>query len=118
MGVSFFQPIYTTSVTALGTVRILDEIKKFDSKIKFYQASSSEMYGNQKLASLNEKSTFNPASPYAISKLYGFWTVNLYREPAAISMNSLETVHEVVSGVIIAVDLNSISVPSTSATNS
>jgi len=80
VGVSFSQPIYTTNVTALGTVRMLDEIKKFDNKIKFYQASSSEMFGNEKFPVKNENTPFHPASPYGIAKLYSHWTVNVYRQ--------------------------------------
>jgi len=80
VGVSFDQPIYTGNITAFGVVNVLDEIKKFNNKIKFYQASSSEMYGSEKSTIKNEKTPFNPSSPYAIAKLYGFWTVNLYRE--------------------------------------
>jgi len=80
VGASFDQPIYTTDVTGLGVVRMLDEIKKFDKKIKFYQASSSEMYGNEKSKMRNENTPFRPSSPYAIAKLYGHWSVNLYRE--------------------------------------
>ena len=79
VGVSFDQPLYTTDVTGLGTVRILDEIKKYDDKIKFYQASSSEMYGNEKSLIKNEKTRFEPTSPYAIAKLYSHWAVNMYR---------------------------------------
>ncbi len=79
VGVSFDQPMYTTNVTALGTLRILDEIKKFDKKIKFYQASSSEMFGDEKSTVKNEKTSFHPSSPYAIAKLYAHWTVNMYR---------------------------------------
>jgi len=79
VGVSFDQPIYTTHVTALGTVRLLAEIKKFNDKIKFYQASSSEMYGNEKSLLKNEKTSFQPTSPYAIAKLYAHWTVDMYR---------------------------------------
>ncbi|MDH3832647.1 MAG: GDP-mannose 4,6-dehydratase [Nitrosopumilus sp.] len=80
VGASFDQPLYTANVTAVGTIRMLDEIKKFDDKIKFYQASSSEMYGNQKSIVKNEKTPFEPASPYAIAKLYSHWTVNMYRQ--------------------------------------
>jgi GDPmannose 4,6-dehydratase len=76
---SFSQPLYTTNVTAMGTIRILDEIKKFDDKIKFYQASSSEMYGNVKSEKKNENTPFHPASPYANAKLYSHWMVNIYR---------------------------------------
>jgi GDPmannose 4,6-dehydratase len=80
VGASFDQPLYTSEVTAFGVVRMLDEIKKFNDKIKFYQASSSEMYGNEKSKIKNETTPFHPSSPYAISKLYGHWMVNLYRE--------------------------------------
>jgi len=59
VGASFDQPIYTTNITGLGTVRLLEEIKKFNDKIKFYQASSSEMYGQEKKIIKNEKNTDN-----------------------------------------------------------
>jgi len=84
VGISFDQPIYTGNITAFGVVKVLDEIKKFNSKIRFYQASSSEMYGSEKSTIKNEKTPFYPSSPYAIAKLYGFWTVNLYREAYGI----------------------------------
>ena len=77
---SFNQPIYTSEVTGLGVTRILDEIRGYDKKIKFYQASSSEIYGNVKSKVQNENTPFNPSSPYAIAKLYGYWIVNLYRK--------------------------------------
>lgn len=80
VGVSFNQPLYTGNVTGFGVVRVLEEIKKFNKKIKFYQASSSELYGNEGSAIKNETTPFRPASPYAIAKLYGYWMVNLYRE--------------------------------------
>jgi len=80
VGVSFNQPLYTGNVTGFGVVRVLEEIKKFNKKIKFYQASSSELYGNEGSAIKNETTPFSPASPYAIAKLYGYWMVNLYRE--------------------------------------
>jgi GDPmannose 4,6-dehydratase len=80
VGASFDQPLYTSEVTAFGVVRILDEIKKINDKIKFYQASSSEMYGNEKSKIKNENTPFHPSSPYAIAKLYSYWSVNLYRE--------------------------------------
>ena len=80
VGASFDQPLYTSSVTAFGTVRMLDEIKKFNPDIKFYQASSSEMYGDVKASVKNESTPFHPSSPYAIAKLYSHWFVNLYRE--------------------------------------
>jgi len=80
VGVSFNQPLYTGDVTGFGVVRVLEEIKKFNKKIKFYQASSSELYGNESSKIKNEHTPFHPASPYAVAKLYGYWMVNLYRE--------------------------------------
>ena len=77
---SFDQPLYTSDVTGFGTLRILDEIKKYDSKIKFYQASSSEMYGNESRDTKNEESSFHPTSPYAIAKLYAHWISKMYRD--------------------------------------
>jgi len=88
VGASFDQPIYTTDVTGLGVVRVLDEIKKFDNKIKFYQASSSEMYGNEKSRLKNENTPFHPSSPYAVAKLYGHWIVNMYRKAYGIYASS------------------------------
>lgn len=84
VGASFDQPLYTSVITGFGVVRILDEIKKFNRKIKFYQASSSEMFGVGKSPVKNEDTAFHPASPYAIAKLYGYWMVNLYRNAYGI----------------------------------
>ena len=80
VGVSFTQPLYTSNITGIGVTRMLDEIKKFNKKIKFYQASSSELYGSQNDEIQNELTNFKPSSPYAISKLYGFWMTNMYRK--------------------------------------
>jgi len=66
-------------VTGFGTVRILEEILKFNNKIKFYQASSSEMFGEDNSKIKNENSEFKPISPYAVAKLYSYWMVRLYR---------------------------------------
>ncbi len=80
VGASFDQPLYTSEVTGLGVTRILEEINKINKKIKFYQASSSEMYGNETSVVKNEKTYFQPASPYGIAKLYGYWMVNIQRK--------------------------------------
>jgi GDPmannose 4,6-dehydratase len=80
VGVSFSQPLYTSNITGISVTRMLDEIKKFNKKIKFYQASSSELYGEQNDKIQNELTNFKPSSPYAISKLYGFWMTNMYRK--------------------------------------
>ena len=77
--VSFEIPDYSSNVDALGPLRILEVIKNLDKSIKFYQASSSEMFGNAK-APQNEKSLFLPNSPYSISKLYGYWITKAYRD--------------------------------------
>ena len=76
---SYVQPLYTSNVTGFGTVRILEEILKYNNKIRFYQASSSEMYGEGGNKIKNEISEFKPISPYAISKLYSYWMVKMYR---------------------------------------
>jgi len=80
VGASFDQPLQTSDITGFGVVRILEEIKKFNDKIKFYQASSSEMFGNVGTPSQNESTSFQPGSPYAIAKLYAYWIVNMYRK--------------------------------------
>ena len=79
VGASFSQPLYTSDITGLGTVRILEEVKNFDERIKFYQASSSEMYGTGKSIVKNENTSFHPASPYAAAKVYAHEMVKIYR---------------------------------------
>ncbi|MCK4306997.1 GDP-mannose 4,6-dehydratase [candidate division WOR-3 bacterium] len=76
---SFDMPEYTANVTALGTTRILEAIRRSGNKIKFYQASSSEMFGASKPPQ-NEESPFKPRSPYACSKIYAYWMVVNYRQ--------------------------------------
>ena len=80
VGVSFKIPEYTCDVTGLGTVRILDALKDQDIEAKFYQASSSEMFGNSSLNSQNEETPFIPQSPYACAKLFSFHITKVYRE--------------------------------------
>lgn len=77
--VSFDIPEYTGDITALGTTRILEAIRKSGIKTKFYQASSSEMFGAAPPPQ-NEKSPFYPRSPYAIAKVYAYWMTVNYRE--------------------------------------
>ncbi len=77
---SFLSPIYTSNVNALGVIRILEALRQFSNKTKFYQASSSEMYGNTESTIQDEKSVFKPISPYAISKLHAHWMLGLYRD--------------------------------------
>jgi GDPmannose 4,6-dehydratase len=78
--VSFEVPEYTSDINALGTVRLLECIKDVDAGIKFYQASSSELYGNVQEVPQNEKTPFYPRSPYAAAKLYSYWITINYRE--------------------------------------
>ena len=80
VGSSYESPIFTTNVNALGVTRILEAIRSYSKETRFYQASTSEMYGNTLTKKQNELTNFQPTSPYAISKLYAHWMVNLYRE--------------------------------------
>ena len=80
VGTSFEQPLYTYDVTGSGVARLLEEIKRFNKKIKFYQASSSEMFGKESSLNKNENTAFHPISPYAIAKVQAYWTTRLYRE--------------------------------------
>ena len=78
--VSFDVPEFTSDVNALGTLRLLESIKEVDSNIKFYQASSSELFGKVQEIPQSEKTPFYPRSPYAAAKLYAYWITVNYRE--------------------------------------
>jgi GDPmannose 4,6-dehydratase len=80
--VSFSQPEYTANVDALGTLRILEAIRQtnFNSKFKFYQAGTSEMFGKVQTESQDESTPFYPRSPYGVSKVFGYWITRNYRE--------------------------------------
>ncbi|MEI7474086.1 MAG: GDP-mannose 4,6-dehydratase [bacterium] len=78
--VSFDIPEYTADVTGLGTLRILDAIRESQIKTKFYQASSSEMYGKVLEVPQKETTPFYPRSPYACAKVYAYWLTVNYRE--------------------------------------
>jgi GDPmannose 4,6-dehydratase len=80
VAVSFENPVYTSEVGVLGSLALLESIKNSDKKIKFYQASSSEMYGGVGKDSLNENSRFIPKSPYAVSKVFANDITRVYRE--------------------------------------
>lgn len=77
--VSFDMPEYTGDITGMGTTRMLEAIRRSGIKTKFYQASSSEMFGDSPPPQ-NEHTLFRPCSPYAAAKLYAFWMANNYRE--------------------------------------
>ena len=78
--VSFEVPEYTAEVTGLGTIRLLEAIRDTGVKTKFYQASSSEMYGKACQAPQNELTPFYPRSPYGAAKVYAYWMTVNYRE--------------------------------------
>ena len=78
--VSFDMPIYTADMDALGTLRLLEAIRSSDKPAKFYQASSSEMYGKVVETPQTEKTPFYPRSPYGCAKVYSFWQTVNYRE--------------------------------------
>ena len=80
VAVSFENPIYTTQVGTVGSLSLLEAIRHLDKEVKFYQASSSEMYGGGKKESLNEDSPFDPKSPYAVSKVFAHDITQVYRD--------------------------------------
>ncbi len=92
--VSFDMPEYTGDITALGTTRILEAVRRSGIKTKFYQASSSEMFGSSPPPQ-NEKTLFRPRSPYAAAKVYAYWMVVNYREAYGLfSCNGILFNHE------------------------
>ena len=92
--VSFDMPEYTGDVTGLGTTRLLEVIRRSGIKTRFYQASSSEMFGSAP-SPQNEKTPFQPRSPYAAAKVYAYWMTVNYREGHSLfsSNGILFTIH-------------------------
>ena len=84
VGVSFDQPVATGQITGLGVVNLLEAIRLVDSTIKFYQASTSEMFGKVQAVPQDEGTAFYPRSPYGIAKLYAHWMTINYRESYGI----------------------------------
>ncbi len=78
--ISFEIPDYTGQVDALGTLRILEAMREIGIDSKFYQASTSELFGKVQEVPQNEKTPFYPRSPYGVAKLYGYWIIKNYRE--------------------------------------
>ncbi len=78
--VSWEQPMLTGEITGLGVMRMLEAIRACDEKIRFYQASTSELFGKAQETPQSEKTPFYPRSPYGVSKLYGHWITINYRE--------------------------------------
>ncbi|HLK45419.1 MAG TPA: GDP-mannose 4,6-dehydratase, partial [Acidimicrobiales bacterium] len=77
---SWNQPVFTGEATALGVTRLLDAIRVVDPEIRFYQASSSEMFGKVREVPQRESTAFYPRSPYGVAKVYGHWITVNYRE--------------------------------------
>lgn len=77
---SWDQPLLTGDVTALGVTRILEALRQVNPKTRFYQASSSEMFGKVQEIPQTEKTPFHPRSPYGVAKVYGYWIAVNYRE--------------------------------------
>jgi len=77
---SFSQPVFTAEATALGVTRVLDAIRLVKPESRFYQASSSEMFGKVREVPQNELTPFHPRSPYGVAKVYGHWITVNYRE--------------------------------------
>lgn len=80
VGVSFDQPKTTAEITGIGALNILEAIRQVNPKIKYYQASTSEMFGKVQSIPQNEKTPFYPRSPYGVAKLYAHWITINYRE--------------------------------------
>ena len=85
---SWNQPVLTGEFDALGVTKVLEAIRQVDRKIKFYQASSSEMFGKVQEVPQNEKTPFYPRSPYGVAKVYGHWITVNYRESYGIYASS------------------------------
>ncbi len=78
--VSFKQPSTTTQINAIGTLNLLEAVRLINPKVRFYQASTSELYGKVQAVPQNEETPFYPRSPYAVAKLYAHWITINYRE--------------------------------------
>jgi len=80
VAISFQMPTYTGEVTGLGTVRLLEAVRQVVPTARFYQASSSELFGKVQEVPQTERTPFNPRSPYAVAKLYSYWATVNYRD--------------------------------------
>jgi GDPmannose 4,6-dehydratase len=85
---SWKQPVFTGNVTALGVTRMLEAIRSVDKSIRFYQASSSEMFGKVREVPQSEQTPFYPRSPYGVAKVYGHWITVNYRESYGLHATS------------------------------
>ena len=95
VGISFRMPTYTGDVTAIGTVRLLEAVRQKVPEARFYQASSSELFGMAQETPQNEHTPFHPRSPYAVAKLYSYWaTVNFREAYGMFAANGILFNHE------------------------
>ena len=95
VAVSFKNPLYTTQTSTVGPLTILEAVKNSSKQIKYYQASSSEMFGGINNQSLNEESKFVPKSPYAVGKLFAHEMTKIYRESYGVfAVNGILFNHE------------------------
>jgi GDPmannose 4,6-dehydratase len=85
---SWDEPVVTSEVTAVGVINILEAMRALAPQARFYQASSSEMFGLVEVARQNEKTPFHPRSPYAVAKLFGHWATVNYRESFGLHASS------------------------------
>jgi GDPmannose 4,6-dehydratase len=85
---SWEQPVFTGEVTGLGVTRLLEAVRTVDSSLRFYQASSSEMFGKVREVPQNEDTPFYPRSPYGVAKVYGHWITVNYRESYGLHATS------------------------------
>jgi len=86
--VSFEMPEYTTDVTAMGVLRVLDAVRELGLKTRVYQAGSSEMFGLVRETPQSERTPFHPRSPYGVAKVFGHWTAVNYRESYGIHVSN------------------------------
>lgn len=84
VGVSFEQPITTAEATGIGVLHLLEGVRILNPRIRFYQASTSEMFGKVEAIPQNERTNFHPRSPYGVAKLFGHWSTINYRESYGI----------------------------------
>ena len=95
VAVSFKNPLFTAQTSVVGPITLLESIRNVDTKIKYYQASSSEMFGGTTGEFLNEKSLFEPKSPYAVGKVFAHEITKVYRESYGIhAVNGILFNHE------------------------
>lgn len=95
VGISFKMPTYTGDTSGLATVRLLEAVRQIDPSARFYQASSSELFGQAAETPQREETPFHPRSPYAVAKLYAFWATVNYREAYGLfAVNGILFNHE------------------------